>query len=141
MSELEKRRFVKTLLIWLVPALPLAPPTRGSCVADLAGFFALAGTRHLRRGLWRRADAARVSTTTAGFHRRHGCGSCPRRSHPRLIMVNTFVGFLAGYNVEVAASEPQLRHSCCRFPYLFSVFVVGGAPLVLDQEFGQHHEH
>ena len=95
------RRFAKSLVIWLVPVglLLLA----GGLVAELAGFFTLAALvtfggayavlPFVANAAVNRFDWLSADDMVAGL--------APRESTPGpLIMVNTFVGFLAGYNVE-----------------------------------------
>ena len=128
-----RRRFVKTLLIWLVPvALLLAA---GGLVAELAGFFTVAAlvtfggayavlpfvaTAAVERFGWLTAD-----DMVAGL-------ALGESTPGPLIMVNTFVGFLAGYNVEgglawglVGATIATL----CTFVPSF-VFIISGAPII-----------
>ena len=128
-----RRRFVKTLLIWLIPVgLLLAA---GGLVAELAGFFTVAAlvtfggayavlpfvaTAAVERFGWLTAD-----DMVAGL-------ALGESTPGPLIMVNTFVGFLAGYNVEgglawglVGATIATL----CTFVPSF-VFIISGAPLI-----------
>ena len=128
-----RRRFVKALLIWLVPvALLLAA---GGLVAELAGFFTVAAlvtfggayavlpfvaTAAVERFGWLTAD-----DMVAGL-------ALGESTPGPLIMVNTFVGFLAGYNVEgslawglVGATIATL----CTFVPSF-VFIISGAPII-----------
>ena len=96
-----RRRFVKTLLIWLVPLALLL--LAGGLVAELAGFFTLAALITFGGAyavLPFVADAAvnRFEWLTADDM---VAGLALGESTPGpLIMVNTFVGFLAGYNIE-----------------------------------------
>ena len=128
-----RRRFIKTLLIWLIPVgLLLAA---GGLVAELAGFFTVAAlvtfggayavlpfvaTAAVERFGWLTAD-----DMVAGL-------ALGESTPGPLIMVNTFVGFLAGYNVEgglawglVGATIATL----CTFVPSF-VFIISGAPLI-----------
>ena len=128
-----RRRFVKTLLLWLVPlaALLLA----GGLVAELAGFFTLAAlvtfggayavlpfvaTAAVERFGWLSAD-----DMVAGL-------ALGESTPGPLIMVNTFVGFLAGYNVEGGLAWGLLGATIatlCTFVPSF-VFIVSGAPII-----------
>jgi chromate transporter len=128
-----RRRLVKTLLLWLVPltALLLA----GGLVAELAGFFTLAAlvtfggayavlpfvaTAAVERFGWLTAD-----DMVAGL-------ALGESTPGPLIMVNTFVGFLAGYNVEGGLAWGLLGATVatlCTFAPSF-VFVVSGAPII-----------
>jgi chromate transporter len=128
-----RRRFVKSLVLWLVPlALLLAA---GGLVAELAGFFTVAAlvtfggayavlpfvaTAAVERFGWLTAD-----DMVAGL-------ALGESTPGPLIMVNTFVGFLAGYNVEgglawglVGATVATL----CTFVPSF-VFIISGAPII-----------
>jgi chromate transporter len=128
-----RRRFVKALLLWLVPVAALL--LAGGLVAELAGFFTLAAlvtfggayavlpfvaTAAVDRFGWLSAD-----DMVAGL-------ALGESTPGPLIMVNTFVGFVAGYNVEgglawglVGATIATL----CTFVPSF-VFIVSGAPII-----------
>ena len=127
------RRFAKTLLLWLVPlaALLLA----GGLVADLAGFFTLAalvtfGGAYAVLPFVASAAVDRFGWLTADDM---VAGLALGESTPGpLIMVNTFVGFLAGYNVEGGLAWGLLGATIatlCTFAPSF-VFIVSGAPLI-----------
>ena len=128
-----RRRFVKTLLIWLVPvALLLAA---GGLVAELAGFFTVAAlvtfggayavlpfvaTAAVERFGWLTAD-----DMVAGL-------ALGESTPGPLIMVNTFVGFLAGYNVEGGLAWGLIGATIatlCTFVPSF-VFIISGAPII-----------
>jgi chromate transporter len=128
-----RRRFVKTLLLWFVPlaALLLA----GGLVTELAGFFTLAalvtfGGAYAVLPFVASAAVDRFGWLTADDM---VAGLALGESTPGpLIMVNTFVGFLAGYNVEgglawglVGATIATL----CTFVPSF-VFILSGAPII-----------
>jgi chromate transporter len=128
-----RRRFVRTLLIWLVPLglLLLA----GGLVAELAGFFTIAALITFGGAyavLPFVADAAvnRFQWLTADDM---VAGLALGESTPGpLIMVNTFVGFLAGYNVEGGLAWGLLGATiatACTFAPSF-VFIITGAPLI-----------
>jgi chromate transporter len=128
-----RRRFVKALLIWLVPlALLLAT---GGLVAELAGFFTVAAlvtfggayavlpfvaTAAVERFGWLTAD-----DMVAGL-------ALGESTPGPLIMVNTFVGFLAGYNVEGGLAwglAGATIATLCTFVPSF-VFIISGAPII-----------
>jgi chromate transporter len=128
-----RRRFVKALLLWLVPVAALL--LAGGLVAELAGFFTLAAlvtfggayavlpfvaTAAVDRFGWLSAD-----DMVAGL-------ALGESTPGPLIMVNTFVGFLAGYNVEGGLAWGLLGATIatlCTFVPSF-VFIVSGAPLI-----------
>jgi chromate transporter len=128
-----RRRFVKALLLWLVPlaALLLA----GGLVAELAGFFSLAalitfGGAYAVLPFVATAAVDRFGWLTADDM---VAGLALGESTPGpLIMVNTFVGFLAGYNVEGGLAWGFLGATIatlCTFVPSF-VFIVSGAPII-----------
>ena len=128
-----RRRFVKTLLLWLVPlaALLLA----GGLVAELAGFFTLAalitfGGAYAVLPFVASAAVERFGWLTADYM---VAGLALGESTPGpLIMVNTFVGFLAGYNVEGSLAWGLLGATIatlCTFVPSF-VFIISGAPII-----------
>jgi chromate transporter len=128
-----RRRFVKSLLIWLVPLAGLLAV--GGLVAELAGFFTLAAlitfggayavlpfvaTAAVERFGWLTAD-----DMVAGL-------ALGESTPGPLIMVNTFVGFLAGYNVEGGLAWGLLGATIatlCTFAPSF-VFIISGAPII-----------
>jgi chromate transporter len=128
-----RRRFVKALLIWLVPLSLLL--LAGGLVADLAGFFTLAALVTFGGAYAVLPFVADAAVNHFGWLSPDDmvAGLALGESTPgQLIMVNTFVGFLAGYNVEgglawglVGASIATL----CTFVPSF-VFIISGAPLI-----------
>jgi chromate transporter len=124
---------VKTLLIWLVPLSLLL--LAGGLVADLAGFFTLAALVTFGGAYAVLPFVADAAVNHYGWLSPDDmvAGLALGESTPGpLIMVNTFVGFLAGYNVEgglawglVGASIATL----CTFVPSF-VFIISGAPLI-----------
>jgi chromate transporter len=128
-----RRRFVKTLLVWLVPLSLLL--LAGGLVADLAGFFTLAALVTFGGAYAVLPFVADAAVNHFGWLTPDDmvAGLALGESTPGpLIMVNTFVGFLAGYNVEgglawglVGASIATL----CTFVPSF-VFIISGAPLI-----------
>jgi chromate transporter len=128
-----RRRFVKTLLIWLVPLSLLL--LAGGLVAELAGFFTLAALVTFGGAYAVLPFVADAAVNHFGWLTPDDmvAGLALGESTPGpLIMVNTFVGFLAGYNVEgglawglVGATIATL----CTFVPSF-VFIISGAPLI-----------
>ena len=124
---------MKTLLIWLVPLSLLL--LAGGLVADLAGFFTLAALVTFGGAYAVLPFVADAAVNHYGWLSPDDmvAGLALGESTPGpLIMVNTFVGFLAGYNVEgglawglVGASIATL----CTFVPSF-VFIISGAPLI-----------
>jgi len=128
-----RRRFVKTLLVWLIPLAILL--LVGGLVAQLAGFFTLAALVTFGG-----AYAVLPFVANAAVNRFHWltandmvAGLALGESTPGpLIMVNTFVGFLAGYNVEGGLAWGLLGATIatvCTFAPSF-VFIISGAPLI-----------
>lgn len=128
-----RRRFVKTILIWLVPLSVLL--LAGGLVAELAGFFTLAALATFGGAYAVLPFVADAAVNRFGWLSADDmvAGLALGESTPGpLIMVNTFVGFLAGYNVEgglawglVGATIATL----CTFAPSF-VFIISGAPLI-----------
>ncbi len=127
------RRFLKTILIWLVPVSLLL--LVGGLVAELAGFFTLAALVTFGGAYAVLPFVAEAAVERFGWLSADDmvAGLALGESTPGpLIMVNTFVGFLAGYNVQggllwglAGASIATL----CTFVPSF-VFIVSGAPLI-----------
>jgi len=128
-----RRRLVRGLLIWLVPVGVLVAV--GGLIGQLAGFFTVAA-------LVTFGGAYAVLPFVAGAAVNHYGWLSPKdmvaglalgESTPGpLIMVNTFVGFVAGYNVEgglawgiAGASVATLATFVPCF-----VFVITGAPVI-----------
>ena len=128
-----RRRFVKTLLLWLVPlaALLLA----GGLVAELAGFFTLAALVTFGGAYAVLPFVASAAVERFGWLTAEDmvAGLALGESTPGpLIMVNTFVGFLAGYNVEGGLAWGLFGATIatlCTFVPSF-VFIISGAPLI-----------
>jgi chromate transporter len=128
-----RRRFVKTILSWLVPLSLLL--LAGGLVAELAGFFTLAALVTFGGAYAVLPFVADAAVNRFGWLSADDmvAGLALGESTPGpLIMVNTFVGFLAGYNVEgglawglVGATIATL----CTFAPSF-VFIISGAPLI-----------
>jgi chromate transporter len=128
-----RRRFAKTLLVWLVPlALVLLA---GGLVAELAGFFTLAALVTVGGAYAVLPFVANAAVNRFGWLSADDmvAGLALGESTPGpLIMVNTFVGFLAGYNVEGGLAWGVLGATIatlCTFVPSF-VFVISGAPLI-----------
>ncbi len=128
-----RRRFVKTMLVWLVPLGGLL--LLGGLVADLAGFFTLAalvtfGGAYAVLPFVAEAAVDRFGWLSAGDM---VAGLALGESTPGpLIMVNTFVGFLAGYHVEgglLWGLAGATIATACTFAPSF-VFIISGAPLI-----------
>ncbi len=128
-----RRRFVKTLLLWLVPLAALL--LLGGLIAELAGFFTLAalitfGGAYAVLPFVASAAVDRFGWLTADDM---VAGLALGESTPGpLIMVNTFVGFLAGYNVDGRLAWGLLGATIatvCTFVPSF-VFIISGAPII-----------
>ena len=128
-----RRRFVKTLLIWLVPLSLLL--LAGGLVADLAGFFTLAALVTFGGAYAVLPFVADAAVNHFGWLSPDDmvAGLALGESTPGpLIMVNTFVGFLAGYNVEGGLAwglAGATIATLCTFVPSF-VFIISGAPLI-----------
>jgi chromate transporter len=127
------RRFVKTLFVWLVPLALLL--LAGGLVTELAGFFTVAALVTFGGAyavLPFVADAA-VNRFEWLSAKDMVAGLALGESTPGpLIMVNTFVGFAAGYNVEGGLAWGLAGASIatfCTFVPSF-VFIITGAPLI-----------
>jgi chromate transporter len=127
------RRLGKMLLVWLVPLVALL--LAGGLVAELAGFFTLAalvtfGGAYAVLPFVASAAVERFGWLTANDM---VAGLALGESTPGpLIMVNTFVGFLAGYNVEGGLAWGLLGAAVATlFTFIPSfVFILSGAPLI-----------
>jgi chromate transporter len=128
-----RRRFVKTLLIWLVPVSLLL--VAGGLVAELAGFFTLAALVTFGGAYAVLPFVADAAVNRFGWLSADDmvAGLALGESTPGpLIMVNTFVGFLAGYNVEGGLAwglAGAAVATLCTFAPSF-VFIISGAPLI-----------
>jgi chromate transporter len=128
-----RRRFVKTLLIWLVPVSLLL--LVGGLVAELAGFFTLAALVTFGGAYAVLPFVADAAVNRFGWLSADDmvAGLALGESTPGpLIMVNTFVGFLAGYNVEGGLAwglAGATIATFCTFAPSF-VFIITGAPLI-----------
>lgn len=128
-----RRRFVKTLLMWLIPLAVLL--LVGGLVAELAGFFTLAALVTFGGAYAVLPFVADAAVNRFGWLTADDmvAGLALGESTPGpLIMVNTFVGFLAGYNVEGGLAWGLLGAmiaTVCTFAPSF-VFIISGAPLI-----------
>ena len=128
-----RRRFVKALLIWLVPVACLL--LVGGLVAQLAGFFTVAALVTFGGAYAVLPFVASAAVTHYGWLRPRDmvAGLALGESTPGpLIMVNTFVGFVAGYNVEGGLAwglAGATIATLCTFVPSF-VFIITGAPLI-----------
>ena len=128
-----RRRFLKTLAIWLVPLAGLL--LVGGLVAELAGFFTLAALVTFGGAYAVLPFVADAAVNRFGWLSADDmvAGLALGESTPGpLIMVNTFVGFLAGYNVEGGLAWGLLGATIatvCTFVPSF-VFIVSGAPII-----------
>jgi chromate transporter len=128
-----RRRFVKTLLVWLVPVSLLL--LVGGLVAELAGFFTVAALVTFGGAYAVLPFVADAAVNRFGWLSADDmvAGLALGESTPGpLIMVNTFVGFLAGYNVEgdlVWGLAGASIATFCTFAPSF-VFIISGAPLI-----------
>jgi chromate transporter len=127
------RRFLRTIALWLVPVAVLL--LVGGLVADLAGFFTLAalvtfGGAYAVLPFVAHAAVDRFAWLSAGDM---VAGLALGESTPGpLIMVNTFVGFLAGWNVKgglLWGLAGATIATVCTFAPSF-VFIISGAPLI-----------
>ncbi len=128
-----RRRLVKTLAVWLLPLAGLL--LVGGLVAELAGFFTLAALVTFGGAYAVLPFVADAAVNRFGWLSADDmvAGLALGESTPGpLIMVNTFVGFLAGYNVEGGLAWGLLGATIatvCTFVPSF-VFIVSGAPLI-----------
>jgi chromate transporter len=128
-----RSRFVKTLLVWLVPLAALL--VAGGLVAELAGFFTLAALVTFGGAYAVLPFVADAAVNRFGWLTADDmvAGLALGESTPGpLIMVNTFVGFLAGYNVQGGLAWGLLGATiatACTFAPSF-VFIISGAPLI-----------
>ncbi len=128
-----RRRFVKSIVIWLVPVFLFL--LAGGLVAELAGFFTLAALVTFGGAYAVLPFVADAAVNRFGWLSADDmvAGLALGESTPGpLIMVNTFVGFLAGYNVEGGLAWGLVGASIatfCTFAPSF-VFIISGAPLI-----------
>ena len=128
-----RRRFIKTLAIWLIPVAVLL--LVGGFVAQLTGFFTLAALITFGGAYAVLPFVASAAVNHYGWltSKDMVAGLALGESTPGpLIMVNTFVGFVAGYNVEgglVWGFTGATIATLCTFVPSF-VFILSGAPII-----------
>ena len=128
-----RRRFVRALLIWLVPVAILL--VAGGFVAQLTGFFTVAALITFGGAYAVLPFVATAAVTHYGWLSSQDmvAGLALGESTPGpLIMVNTFVGFVAGCNVEGGLAwglAGATIATLCTFVPRF-VFIITGAPLI-----------
>ena len=128
-----RRRFAQALLLWLVPVAVLL--LVGGLVAQLAGFFTLAALVTFGGAYAVLPFVASAAVTHYGWltSKDMVAGLALGESTPGpLIMVNTFVGFVAGYNVEGGLAwglAGATIATLCTFVPSF-VFIITGAPII-----------
>jgi chromate transporter len=127
------RRLVTTLVVWLVPIGVLL--AAGGLVAQLAGFFTVAALVTFGGAYAVLPFVANAAVNHYGWLSAQDmvAGLALGESTPGpLIMVNTFVGFMAGYNVEGGLAwgfVGALIATLCTFVPSF-VFIINGAPFI-----------
>jgi chromate transporter len=128
-----RRRFLTTLAIWLVPVAILL--LAGGFVAQLTGFFTLAALITFGGAYAVLPFVASAAVNHYGWltSKDMVAGLALGESTPGpLIMVNTFVGFVAGYNVEGGLAwglAGATIATLCTFVPSF-VFIISGAPII-----------
>jgi chromate transporter len=128
-----RRRFLKTLAIWLIPLAVLL--LAGGFVAQLTGFFTLAALITFGGAYAVLPFVASAAVNHYGWLTSQDmvAGLALGESTPGpLIMVNTFVGFVAGYNVEGGLAwglAGATIATLCTFVPSF-VFIISGAPVI-----------
>lgn len=128
-----RRRIGTALLIWLVPVACLL--LAGGLVAQLAGFFTVAALVTFGGAYAVLPFVASAAVNHYGWltSKDMVAGLALGESTPGpLIMVNTFVGFVAGYNIEGGLGwglAGATIATLCTFVPSF-VFIITGAPLI-----------
>jgi chromate transporter len=128
-----RRRFAIALAIWLIPVAVLL--LIGGPVAQLAGFFTVAALVTFGGAYAVLPFVASAAVNHYGWLSAKDmvAGLALGESTPGpLIMVNTFVGFVAGYNIEGGLAwglAGATVATLCTFVPCF-VFIIGGAPLI-----------
>jgi len=127
------RRLVTTLAVWLVPVGVLLAV--GGLVTQLAGFFTVAALVTFGGAYAVLPFVANAAVNHYGWLTAQDmiAGLALGESTPGpLIMVNTFVGFMAGYNIEGGLAwglVGALIATLCTFVPSF-VFIINGAPFI-----------
>jgi chromate transporter len=128
-----RRRFAKGLVIWLVPVALLV--LIGGLVGELTGFFTLAALVTFGGAYAVLPFVANAAVNHYGWltSKDMVAGLALGESTPGpLIMVNTFVGFVAGYHVEGTLAwglAGATIATLATFVPCF-VFIISGAPLI-----------
>src|SRR4051794_20461361 len=128
-----RRRFARGLVIWLVPVGLLV--LIGGLVSELAGFFTLAALVTFGGAYAVLPFVANAAVTHYGWltSKDMVAGLALGESTPGpLIMVNTFVGFVAGYHVEGTLAWGVLGAAVATLATFVPCFVliISGAPLI-----------
>ncbi|MEP6642213.1 MAG: chromate efflux transporter [Gaiellales bacterium] len=128
-----RRRFIVTVAVWLIPVACLL--LAGGFVAQLAGFFTLAALVTFGGAYAVLPFVASAAVNHYGWltSKDMVAGLALGESTPGpLIMVNTFVGFVAGYKVEGGLGwglAGATIVTLCTFVPSF-VFIISGAPII-----------
>jgi chromate transporter len=128
-----RRRFARGLVIWLVPVGLLV--LIGGLVSELAGFFTLAALVTFGGAYAVLPFVANAAVNHYGWltSKDMVAGLALGESTPGpLIMVNTFVGFVAGYHVEGTLAWGLLGATIATLATFVPcfVFIISGAPLI-----------
>ncbi len=128
-----RRRFVKGLVIWLVPVAILV--AIGGVVGELAGFFTVAALVTFGGAYAVLPFVANAAVNHYGWltSKDMVAGLALGESTPGpLIMVNTFVGFVAGYHVEGNLAWGLVGATIATLATFVPCFVliITGAPLI-----------
>jgi chromate transporter len=133
MSVSVRRRFAKGLVIWLVPVAVLV--LIGGVFGELAGFFTLAALVTFGGAYAVLPFVANAAVNQYGWltSKDMVAGLALGESTPGpLIMVNTFVGFVAGYHVQGNLAWGLLGATIATLATFVPCFVliISGAPLI-----------
>ena len=128
-----RRRFAKGLVIWLVPVALLV--LAGGLVGQLAGFFTIAALVTFGGAYAVLPFVANAAVNHYGWltSKDMVAGLALGESTPGpLIMVNTFVGFVAGYNVEGTLAWGLIGATIATLATFVPcfVFIITGAPII-----------
>jgi chromate transporter len=128
-----RRRLMKGLVIWLVPVAVLVAV--GGVVGELAGFFTIAALVTFGGAYAVLPFVANAAVNHYGWltSKDMVAGLALGESTPGpLIMVNTFVGFVAGYNVRGTLAWGLLGATIATLATFVPcfVFIISGAPLI-----------
>ncbi len=128
-----RRRFAKGLVIWLVPVAVLV--LVGGVVGELAGFFTIAALVTFGGAYAVLPFVANAAVNHYGWltSKDMVAGLALGESTPGpLIMVNTFVGFVAGYHVEGNLAWGLIGATIATLATFVPCFVliISGAPLI-----------